>query len=63
VVEALEGIRDRCREHGVAVGTFVEDIATARRWHASGVSYISYSVDVGIFTEACQGVVEQLRRP
>ncbi len=56
VTEALESIAAKCRERGVAVGTFVEDVATARQWHAKGLAYLSYSVDVGIFVDACRDI-------
>jgi len=61
VTEALEDILCRCRERGVAVGTFVEDVATTRHWHAKGLAYLSYSVDVGIFLDACREIVAAVK--
>ena len=57
----LVEIRDRCRERGIAVGTFVESVEAARRWHAMGLSYLSYSVDVGIFTDACRQIAQGVK--
>ena len=37
----------------IAVGTFVDDFDLAAKWKKTGVRYLSYSVDVGIFYETC----------
>ena len=60
VTAAMERIVARARAAGIAVGTFVDDRAAASRWIDAGITYISYSVDVGIFQEACRGIVEGL---
>lgn len=46
---------------GTVVGTFVENAESALRWHDIGVGYISYSVDVGIYYEACKIAVDGIR--
>lgn len=43
----------KAREKGIVVGTFVDNISAVQKWKSLGVQYISYSVDVGIFYEAC----------
>jgi len=60
VVEKMEEVAARSRKRGVAVGTFVDEVKAAKRWIQAGVQYISYSVDVGIFYEACRGIVSQV---
>jgi 4-hydroxy-2-oxoheptanedioate aldolase len=50
-----------CLEKDIAVGTFVDSLANARKWKKLGVRYVSYSVDVGIFYEHCVAIVSQLR--
>jgi len=48
----------KCGEKGVTVGTFADTPESAKKWRSSGVRYISYSVDVGIFYDAVRGLVE-----
>jgi 4-hydroxy-2-oxoheptanedioate aldolase len=43
------------------VGTFAETIENARKWRDLGIKYISYSVDTGIFYDACQSIVHKMR--
>ena len=47
------------REQEVAVGTFVDTVEDARVWVELGVQYICLSVDVGIFYDACAGLVKE----
>ena len=50
-----------CTEKGMQVGTFVDTPENAAKWKKAGVNYISYSVDVGIFYEACAGILKNIR--
>jgi 4-hydroxy-2-oxoheptanedioate aldolase len=61
VEEKMIEIVDACRRHGIAVGTFVDTLENAEKWKQAGVKYISYNVDVGIFYEACSGIVKKIR--
>ena len=60
VVAEMRKIVETCRECGIATGTFVDTMEDARRWIDAGVAYISYSVDVGLFTEVCAGTVKAI---
>ena len=60
VEEKMKEIILKCREKGVAAGTFCDTVENAHRWMAAGVHYIAFSVDVGIFYEACRGSAEAL---
>jgi len=62
VVEKMGEVVVKAGKRGVAVGTFVDDVKAAKRWIEAGVQYISYSVDTGIFYEACRGIVEQVSK-
>lgn len=62
VVEEMTKAVDLAKASGKIVGTFVESIERARQWIACGVRYVSYSVDVGIFSAACDSIVRQLKR-
>lgn len=59
VVEAMKKIIKSAKERGMAVGTFTDSAETMKMWMDAGVQYISYSVDVGIFAEACKSIRAQ----
>jgi len=61
VVEKMGEVVDVSRKAGLAVGTFVDDVKAAKKWIAQGVQYISFSVDVGIFYEACRTIVREVK--
>lgn len=61
VEEKMLTIISRCKEKGIAVGTFVDTLQNARKWRNLGVKYISYSVDVGIFCEAVSNIVKEIK--
>ncbi len=61
VVGAVNEIVKSCIHHKISVGTFVDSPATAKHWLAAGVRYLSYSVDLGIFSDACRKVLKDLR--
>lgn len=61
VAERMVQIIDKCLAKGIAVGTFVETIDSAKKWRDLGIKYICYSVDVGIFTDACREIVRGIR--
>lgn len=60
VTEKMNHVISSTRKKGVAVGTFVDDVETARKWINLGVQYIGFSVDVGIFYEACKDIVVKI---
>jgi 4-hydroxy-2-oxoheptanedioate aldolase len=60
VIAAMSGIVKKASAMGRIIGTFTETPAGARRWKEAGVQYLSYSVDVGIFTAACRQLVSDL---
>jgi 4-hydroxy-2-oxoheptanedioate aldolase len=62
VVEAMNDVVKRARSAGKVVGTFTDTKEAAVMWKKAGVQYISYSVDVGIFTDACTSLVKELKR-
>lgn len=59
VVEAMNKIVKAAKERGAVVGTFTDSKETMEMWAKAGVQYISYSVDMGIFYEACRKLKEQ----
>jgi len=61
VVEKMQYAVKKASAMGVLVGTFVESPEMARFWCKAGVRYIAYSVDVGIYFNACRQIVEKVR--
>lgn len=58
VIAKMKEIANRCAELGIIVGTFVDTPETCAMWKDAGVKYMSYSVDVGIYYEACKAIVD-----
>jgi len=56
VRNAMLSIASKAKQRGKAIGTFVDDMESAKFWADTGIQYISYSVDVGIFYEACVAI-------
>jgi len=62
VTERMKEVVLKCKENKVSVGTFADDIKTAKFWVSLGVQYMSFSVDVGILYEASKQIVENLKK-
>jgi len=63
VTSLVESIVATCRRNGRHAGVFVDTIEAAQRYRAVGVKYIAYSVDMGIFSNACVELRAALRGP
>ena len=61
VVEAISKITEQARAANVVTGVFCDTPEAAALWRSAGIQYLSYSVDVGIFTDACRSLVNQLQ--
>jgi len=61
VVEKMRFIVEKARARNIVVGTFVDTPDGVQTWKDAGVQYISYSVDVGIFADACQEIAKLIR--
>jgi 4-hydroxy-2-oxoheptanedioate aldolase len=61
VVEAIKQITEQAKKAGVVVGVFCDTLEAASLWRSAGIQYLSYSVDVGIFTDACRNIVDSLK--
>jgi len=60
VIEKMQEVVSKCKEKNVAVGTFADDIKTAKSWISLGVQYMAFSVDVGILYETSKNIVDNL---
>lgn len=54
VVNAMREIVEKAKTKGKCIGTFVDAIDDLKMWRDLGVQYLSYSVDIGVFMDACQ---------
>jgi 4-hydroxy-2-oxoheptanedioate aldolase len=62
VVEAIRSITEQAKKAGVVTGVFCDTFEAATLWRNAGIQYLSWSVDVGIFTEACRNIVNSLKK-
>lgn len=62
VVSRMKEMVDLAQGVGKVVGTFVDDVATAKNWMDLGVLYISYSVDTGVIYQTFRDIVCKLAR-
>ena len=60
VMKMTEAVK-LAKQKGIIVGTFVENNESVKMWTNLGVQYLSYSVDVGIYLEACTEIVRNAR--
>ncbi len=60
VEDKMKEVTLKCKQHKIVVGTFADDIQTAKKWVSLGVQYMSFSVDVGILYEASKSILNQL---
>ena len=56
VVEAMKKIVAKAREENVVIGCFTDTLEDLKMWKELGLQYLSYSVDVGIFFDACKEI-------
>ena len=61
VVEKMKEVISKCNKKKIAVGTFADDIETARTWVSLGVQYMAFSVDVGILYNISKTIVNKLK--
>lgn len=58
VVEAMKHIVEKANAKDKVIGCFVDTLDDMEMWKSLGLQYLSYSVDVGIFYEACKAIQE-----
>ena len=58
-MEEMNRIVAVAKSRDVVIGTFTDSARMMEMWMKAGVQYISYSVDVGIFHDACKSLTEK----
>lgn len=61
VVEKMKEVISKCNKKKIAVGTFADDVETAKSWISLGVQYMAFSVDVGIFYDTSKNILNKLK--
>ncbi|MCK5767323.1 MAG: aldolase, partial [Candidatus Atribacteria bacterium] len=61
VTEKMKEVVSKCKINKVSVGTFADDIKTAKSWISLGVQYMAFSVDVGILYNASKNIVNEIK--
>ena len=61
VIEEIKKIVEKAKAKNKVIGTFVDDLVALNRWRDAGVQYLSYNVDIGIFTEACKKIMNGIQ--
>jgi 4-hydroxy-2-oxoheptanedioate aldolase len=62
VTKKMKEVVLKCKKNKVSVGTFADDIKTAKFWVSLGVQYMAFSVDVGILYSASNSIVNKLKK-
>ncbi|MDR2920034.1 MAG: aldolase [Tannerella sp.] len=61
VVEKITELILKANKANKYIGIFTDTLENALLWKKTGVHYLSYSVDMGLYLSACKNVVEQIR--
>lgn len=61
LISEMERMVKLVRAAGMAVGTYVDDPETAKKWTSLGIQFISILVDVVIFHRGCRDLMKELR--
>ncbi len=56
VINAIKEIINKANKVGKKIGCFVDTLDDLEMWKKLGIQYISYSVDIGIFYDACRRI-------
>lgn len=62
VANAIQQASDKARAQGRAVGSYAKDVEMGKWLLDVGVQYLSINVDATIFMQACENIVNQLRK-
>ncbi|MGN1328128.1 MAG: HpcH/HpaI aldolase/citrate lyase family protein [Eubacterium sp.] len=61
VVDEMKNIVEKAKKKNKVIGTFVDTPEDLKMWRELGLQYLSYSVDIGIFMDACKNINEKFR--
>lgn len=61
VKQAMQGVIEKARNHGVEVGVFADDAPSALDWMGLGVRYITVGLDISYLTSAFRSCLMELK--
>lgn len=61
VIAVIKDITEQAKKAGTVTGIFCDTVEAVVLWRSLGIQYLSCSVDVGIFTEACRDIVNKIK--
>lgn len=61
VVNQIHEIVEKAKAKGIVTGIFCDSHEGMETWIKAGIQYLSYSVDVGIFHQACLDLVKNFK--
>ncbi|MBR2133968.1 MAG: aldolase [Eubacterium sp.] len=62
VVNAMKEIVGKAKKKNKIIGTFIDTIDNLKMWRQLGLQYLSYSVDVGLFLDACKDINKKFEK-
>lgn len=62
VTSKIEEMIDLAKRNNVTLGTFCDTPTQLNKWNDLGISYLAYSVDVGIFKDAIQQIGKNIEQ-
>lgn len=60
IIKLMKEVATKAKAHNKVLGTFSDDMETAKLLISVGFDYMAYSVDVNIFSGACAAIKNQL---
>lgn len=61
MIEAMEAVRDTCRQHNVAPGCQVRNLALAKFWRDRGMQLVGCSSEFGMLMDRANEITQALR--
>ncbi len=61
VVESMCKIVSKAKAKNKVIGVFVDTLEDLSMWRDMGIQYLSYSVDIGIFMDACKNLIDTFK--
>ena len=61
VIDAIKRISAKAKKNKIILGTFCDTIETAKLMLSMGINYLSYSVDMNIYTNACKNIIKEIK--
>lgn len=62
VVAEMKKIVEKAKAKNKVIGTFVDTPEDLEMWRKLGLQYLSYSVDIGIFMDACRNLTAEFKQ-